>query len=415
MGLTATPDRQDKKPLAELFDNVSYVFGLSDAIRGGWLVPLRAQRVVVKNVDLRKVGTKGREGDFKDGELEDAMLADTAGIVDKLLGLASDRHMIAFWPGVRMAQLATECFNERTAGCAEFIYDKTPTAERASIVERFKKRQFSVLNNVGIATEGFDVPPVDCVALMRPTYSDALYAQMIGRGTRPLLHDILGFDDKDEAKARRERIATGNKPHLLILDFVGVVGERSLTTPVDILGSEHEKEVVDRAKVIIEGEQADPETVEGADPLAALNRAKMEIDELRALARSVKVTHVDADVYDVDPFAFAEENIDGMGSLNSLEYGAKPATDPQVRWLRKKGVAEDVLSQLSKRKASALFKLMDRRHEKGLATFNQLNSIKRHIAVSNTITFEAASAAMDYITDPSKPTDPRALERILYG
>jgi hypothetical protein len=38
--------------------------------------------------------------------------------------------------------------------------------------------------NVGVFTEGFDLPEIDCIHILRPTQSRALYVQMIGRGTR---------------------------------------------------------------------------------------------------------------------------------------------------------------------------------------------------------------------------------------
>jgi hypothetical protein len=44
-----------------------------------------------------------------------------------------------------------------------------------------------VLTNCNVLTEGFDEPRVDCVLMARPTQSQLLYAQMVGRGTR--LHE----------------------------------------------------------------------------------------------------------------------------------------------------------------------------------------------------------------------------------
>ena len=40
------------------------------------------------------------------------------------------------------------------------------------------------LTNVGVLTEGFDDPGVSCIAMARPTRSEALYAQCVGRGAR---------------------------------------------------------------------------------------------------------------------------------------------------------------------------------------------------------------------------------------
>ena len=44
---------------------------------------------------------------------------------------------------------------------------------------------YQILSNVGIFTEGFDIPLVDAIIMARPTKSLGLYLQMAGRGIRP--------------------------------------------------------------------------------------------------------------------------------------------------------------------------------------------------------------------------------------
>jgi hypothetical protein len=59
----------------------------------------------------------------------------------------------------------------------------TKIDERDAIVARFKTGEVKVLCNVGVLTTGFDAD-VRCVILARPTKSEILYTQMIGRGLR---------------------------------------------------------------------------------------------------------------------------------------------------------------------------------------------------------------------------------------
>jgi DNA repair protein RadD len=49
---------------------------------------------------------------------------------------------------------------------------------------------------VGILTEGWDSPRVDCIMMCRPTMSPGLFVQMVGRGTRkyPGKRDLLVLD-----------------------------------------------------------------------------------------------------------------------------------------------------------------------------------------------------------------------------
>jgi hypothetical protein len=75
-----------------------------------------------------------------------------------------------------------------------------PSEVRTKALADFRQGHTQVLTNVAVLTEGFDDPGVSCIAMARPTRSEGLYAQCVGRGTR--LHP--------------------NKKDCLILDFVDV-------------------------------------------------------------------------------------------------------------------------------------------------------------------------------------------------
>ncbi len=74
---------------------------------------------------------------------------------------------------------------------ARVVFGDTDISERDKIVEDFKNKKFKYLVNVSVLTTGFDAPHVDVIAIMRPTESNALYQQIIGRGLR------LSEDKKD--------------------------------------------------------------------------------------------------------------------------------------------------------------------------------------------------------------------------
>lgn len=67
---------------------------------------------------------------------------------------------------------------------AESVDGKTKTDLRDAIIKRFKEGKTKVVFNVGVLTTGFDHPELDCIILLRPTRSLALYYQMLGRGVR---------------------------------------------------------------------------------------------------------------------------------------------------------------------------------------------------------------------------------------
>jgi hypothetical protein len=74
-----------------------------------------------------------------------------------------------------------------------------PSEARAQALADFRAGRTQALTNVGVLTEGFDDPGVSCVAMARPTRSEGLYAQCVGRGTRlhPGKEDCLVLDFVD--------------------------------------------------------------------------------------------------------------------------------------------------------------------------------------------------------------------------
>ena len=68
---------------------------------------------------------------------------------------------------------------------AEHVDGTTPQADRDQILARLASGETEVVCNCMILTEGFDLPDIGCIALVRPTRSLSLFRQMVGRGLRP--------------------------------------------------------------------------------------------------------------------------------------------------------------------------------------------------------------------------------------
>ena len=71
LGLTATPDRLDKRGLGALFDTVAHVYDLRQAIQDGWLAPLTVKRVHAE-IDLSRCRVIA--GDLNEADLEAVMV-----------------------------------------------------------------------------------------------------------------------------------------------------------------------------------------------------------------------------------------------------------------------------------------------------------------------------------------------------
>ena len=197
IGCTATPTRLDQKrltahtakdtanadlPDTSTFEEIVYEYRLLGAIRAGYLSDVRGYRIVSK-VSLDAVHTVG--GDFNQGELANAVRSPerTAEAVAHWQEHAAARPTIAFCADVAHAESVCEQF--RAAGvCAACVHGALDSVTRHDILLRFRSGHLQVVTNVDVLTEGFDMPAVSCVVMLRPTKSWGKYAQMVGRGTR---------------------------------------------------------------------------------------------------------------------------------------------------------------------------------------------------------------------------------------
>ena len=67
---------------------------------------------------------------------------------------------------------------------SRIVLGETEMIDRNKIINDFKKKKFKYLVNVSVLTTGFDAPHVDVIAILRPTESNSLYQQIVGRGLR---------------------------------------------------------------------------------------------------------------------------------------------------------------------------------------------------------------------------------------
>lgn len=72
-----------------------------------------------------------------------------------------------------------------TAGVSvAHLHHRMPNADRKRALRRFAESRVEVMVNVSMLTHGVDIPDIETVFLTRPTLSDILFSQMIGRGAR---------------------------------------------------------------------------------------------------------------------------------------------------------------------------------------------------------------------------------------
>ena len=183
LGVTATPQRADERGLAEVYEKESFHFGIKELVSDGWLVPPR-WLAIKTGISLAGVKT-GSNGDFNGKQLADVFEVDNCFdlVVESHQRYAAERQALAFVQSVAGAYRLAEKFREAGIS-AEAADGTTRKSLRADILGNFRAGKTQVLVNVGLYTEGLDVPRVSCIHQVRPTQSDGLYIQMIGRGLR---------------------------------------------------------------------------------------------------------------------------------------------------------------------------------------------------------------------------------------
>lgn len=356
LGVTATPDRGDKVALREVFEDVAMAYEIKDAIDDGWLVPVHQHMVQCDGLDFSKCRTTA--GDLNQGDLDGVMrqMETLHAVAGPTVELAGDRPTLIFTVTVAHAHGLAEVLRGYTQHRVEALDGTSPKEQRREVVEAFKRGEIRYLCNCALFTEGFDAPAAACVAMARPTKSRAFYAQMLGRGTRPLTGVVDGMNAATH-EVRRQAIATSGKPDLMVLDFVGNAGRHALVHAIDVLDGEATQPEVSIAQSLLDRGAVN-------DVLDALRMAReqlraMELERMRAQARHSFRT------MQVDPFM-------AFGCENREDSWEREATEKQLAVLERAGIN---CQGFDRAQCSTLIGAMIKRREDGLCTFKQANRL----------------------------------------
>mgnify|MGYP003111042656 FL=1 len=388
LGITATPDRGDEEALGQIYDHCAYRYDIQDGVADGWLVPILVNRIHLDDIDLSVI--KKVAGDFNQGELAHAMEMDRAmyGVSEAILEEAGERKTLIFTSSVAHSKGLADILNNHKPGMAASVDGKTPKDERRLILADYKAGNIQYLCNVGIATEGFDAPGIECIAIARPTMSRSLYAQMVGRGTRPLpdIVDGLGLSDR-----RCDAILSSRKPNCVVLDFVGNSGKHKLVSAADVLGGNYNMDVVERANEMAEKTDSPEDTLELLKRAEAAVRKDEEELKKKKMRRAVRAS-VKYRTASMNPF----DVLDIEPPLSHEEIDAKPLSPGQIGWLEKSGMDTEMMSNAEQRK---VLNTMINRKKRGLATPKQVKLLKRYNYNTTNMLFEDASALITRLAD----------------
>tara|TARA_R100001082_G_scaffold110915_2_gene92377 strand:+ start:1179 stop:2810 length:1632 start_codon:yes stop_codon:yes gene_type:complete len=387
VGVSATPDRADDLALGQVFESVAFKYEMSDAIDDGWLVPLDVHRVYVKSLDFSTCRNVGN--DFNQGDLGRIMEEEKNlhGVVVPTMEIAGDKKTVIFATRVAHAERMAEIINRTKPGAAATIDGKMAKDLRQKIVRDFVSGKIQFLVNVGIATEGFDVPGIACVSMARPTQSRALYAQCCGRGTRPLTGVLDGIEDPE---LRKQAIAESEKARLTIVDFVGNAGRHSLMCAKDVLGGKHVDWTEHGEPIVREEESGYPQEFpdyEEDDP--APDYEDMSQEEQREIHRKRKGirANVEYETKSTDPF-----DILSVKSKRFSSWYKRRLSEKQLGVLRRAGIDP---SGHNPAEQCALFDSVLHRRKNDLCTFKQAKLLNKLGVDGSNLTFREASDQID--------------------
>lgn len=185
LGLTATPQRSDRKALIGTFPVVADIIQLAELVQGGFLVRPRG---IVMDLGLKsELDRIPKTSDWDMDQVAEVM--DKSPLNDRIVkewkAQAGTRRTVVFTATVAHAEHLCQAFVE--AGVAAVVvHGEMGGADRASTLKGFDEGRYQVILNVAVLTEGWDCQPVSCVVLVRPCSSKSVMLQMVGRGLRKL-------------------------------------------------------------------------------------------------------------------------------------------------------------------------------------------------------------------------------------
>ena len=365
LGVTATPDRGDKKDLGEYFDSLAYEYSMASAIREGYLCPIKAQMIPLK-LDISSVGISN--GDFAVNEIGHALEPYLMQIAKEMAEYCKGRKTVAFLPLISTSQKFCAMLNDAGLKAAEI---NGYSEDRSEILADFEAGKYDVLCNSMLLTEGWDCPSVDCVVVLRPTKIRSLYQQMVGRGMR----------------------LSPGKDHLLLLDFLWMTERHDLCKPSSLFAKDAKiAEIMDRnieededgVDLMEVEEEAERDVL--AEREAALAR---ELEEMRNRKRKL-----------VDPLQYALSIAaeDLANYVPTFSWEMAPPSEKQLAFLERRGIFAESVRNAGL--ASLLIDKLKRRQDEGLATPKQIRCLERYgFRQVGTWQFDDASALISRLAN----------------
>jgi superfamily II DNA or RNA helicase len=196
LGLTATPDRMDRKDIFELFDYQKiFEYNLFEAIENGFLVPYTYYGLQ-DNIDYNTIKHNGVKYNVADLDSKLIIKERNQKILEEYLSKGEGNKALGFCCSIKHANTMATFFNENGIPSVSITNE---SVKRDELIKGFRDNLYSVVFTVDLFNEGVDFPDLRVLLFLRPTESKTVFFQQLGRGLR----------------------LCGGKENVVIIDFIG--------------------------------------------------------------------------------------------------------------------------------------------------------------------------------------------------
>lgn len=181
LGMTATPDRTDRRDIFELFDyNKVYEIPLYEVIERGFLVPY-SYYGLTDDVDYSRIRFENQR--YKVEDLERLLIIPerNEAIIREYTERGGGDKAIGFCVSIKHAERMAEVFIQQGIPAAAIHSGRD---DRDELLAKFRANELHVAFTVDLFNEGVDFPNVRVLLFLRPTESKTVFLQQLGRGLR---------------------------------------------------------------------------------------------------------------------------------------------------------------------------------------------------------------------------------------
>lgn len=360
IGVTATPNRHDKKGLWHGYEDIAYEMPLKErieqdgsvtpgGIEEGWLcdllfrelpVPITLEDRVATCKSLTEAEEAGEYG------LQSHLQAIYEASAPEHIG----RKALDFFPNCLSSMEAAEAYRKMGVNARHIEGPGGPAGmskkQIAEILEWFRDEPVATLCNAELLAVGYNQKDINMIGMIRLIKSETSYLQKLGRGTRT----IADVDSAPGKQERLNRIALSKKPHCTVLDLCIQNKDHNLCNPAMLVTADKDEQAFIRQQRKA-GKLIDFAEVED------LLKAKRKTDRDEALAKmSEQVANAAERKKNLADQPFFQHII------KKYTHGKSPASKPQMNYLSKLGYTGPI--DLSSQQAHLIINLFKAHREK---------------------------------------------------